>query len=183
MAECTLKESAAINQILGRKVNKYPRKQNISVATKIKMKNWNLFPQWHALTREEQAKYYEQVRNYCNTGIIIIDNNGGKISLYFNRKFIKQIKRIEKDQNIKREKILIFFSFPGKEGAATAHAGKKICFEKLWKLFFLNYFLKKKKTSKLKCRFQICADDFLLFADVPGLVCQGQLCADQGNCK
>ncbi|KAF8564048.1 hypothetical protein P879_10324 [Paragonimus westermani] len=33
MAECTLKESAAINQILGRK--------------------------WHALTREEQAKYYE----------------------------------------------------------------------------------------------------------------------------
>jgi len=36
VAECTLKESAAINQILGRK--------------------------WHALTREEQAKYYEQAR-------------------------------------------------------------------------------------------------------------------------
>ncbi|KAF5396996.1 hypothetical protein PHET_09872 [Paragonimus heterotremus] len=36
MAECTLKESAAINQILGRK--------------------------WHALTREEQAKYYEMAR-------------------------------------------------------------------------------------------------------------------------
>ena len=35
VAECTLKESAAINQILGRK--------------------------WHALTREEQAKYYEAV--------------------------------------------------------------------------------------------------------------------------
>uniref|UniRef100_A0A8C9W9M6 Transcription factor 7 n=1 Tax=Scleropages formosus TaxID=113540 RepID=A0A8C9W9M6_SCLFO len=36
IAECTLKESAAINQILGRK--------------------------WHALSREEQAKYYEQAR-------------------------------------------------------------------------------------------------------------------------
>merc|ERR550534_3499354 len=36
VAECTLKESVAINQILGRK--------------------------WHALTREEQAKYYEQAR-------------------------------------------------------------------------------------------------------------------------
>jgi len=36
VAECTLKESAAINQILGRK--------------------------WHALTREEQAKYYEMAR-------------------------------------------------------------------------------------------------------------------------
>jgi len=36
VAECTLKESAAINQILGRK--------------------------WHALSREEQAKYYEQAR-------------------------------------------------------------------------------------------------------------------------
>merc|ERR1719328_107082 len=36
VAECTLKESAAINQILGRK--------------------------WHALTREEQAKYYEKAR-------------------------------------------------------------------------------------------------------------------------
>uniref|UniRef100_UPI00358FD0A9 transcription factor 7-like 2 isoform X5 n=1 Tax=Myxine glutinosa TaxID=7769 RepID=UPI00358FD0A9 len=36
IAECTLKESAAINQILGRK--------------------------WHALSREEQAKYYELAR-------------------------------------------------------------------------------------------------------------------------
>ncbi|XP_035590661.2 transcription factor 7-like 2 isoform X14 [Oncorhynchus keta] len=36
VAECTLKESAAINQILGRR--------------------------WHALTREEQAKYYELAR-------------------------------------------------------------------------------------------------------------------------
>ncbi|XP_051897215.1 transcription factor 7-like 1 isoform X2 [Pristis pectinata] len=36
VAECTLKESAAINQILGRK--------------------------WHALTREEQSKYYELAR-------------------------------------------------------------------------------------------------------------------------
>ncbi|CAL8102265.1 unnamed protein product [Calicophoron daubneyi] len=36
MAECTLKESAAINQILGRK--------------------------WHALSREEQAKYYSLAR-------------------------------------------------------------------------------------------------------------------------
>lgn len=36
VAECTLKESAAINQILGRK--------------------------WHELTREEQSKYYEKAR-------------------------------------------------------------------------------------------------------------------------
>nr|XP_048293593.1 transcription factor 7 isoform X4 [Myodes glareolus]XP_048293594.1 transcription factor 7 isoform X4 [Myodes glareolus] len=36
IAECTLKESAAINQILGRR--------------------------WHALSREEQAKYYELAR-------------------------------------------------------------------------------------------------------------------------
>nr|AQT19788.1 hypothetical protein Smed-tcf7 [Schmidtea mediterranea] len=36
VAECTLKESAAINQILGRR--------------------------WHALTREDQAKYYEMAR-------------------------------------------------------------------------------------------------------------------------
>ncbi|XP_022914160.2 uncharacterized protein [Onthophagus taurus] len=36
VAECTLKESAAINQILGRK--------------------------WHSLSREEQAKYYEKAR-------------------------------------------------------------------------------------------------------------------------
>ncbi|GBP18621.1 Protein pangolin, isoform J [Eumeta japonica] len=36
VAECTLKESAAINQILGRR--------------------------WHSLSREEQAKYYEKAR-------------------------------------------------------------------------------------------------------------------------
>lgn len=36
VAECTLKESAAINQILGRR--------------------------WHSLTREEQSKYYEKAR-------------------------------------------------------------------------------------------------------------------------
>ena len=36
-AECTLKESAAINQILGRR--------------------------WHNLSREEQAKYYEKARS------------------------------------------------------------------------------------------------------------------------
>ncbi|XP_009571942.1 PREDICTED: transcription factor 7-like 1, partial [Fulmarus glacialis] len=36
VAECTLKESAAINQILGRR--------------------------WHSLSREEQAKYYELAR-------------------------------------------------------------------------------------------------------------------------
>ncbi|KAK6644774.1 hypothetical protein RUM43_001047 [Polyplax serrata] len=37
VAECTLKESAAINQILGRR--------------------------WHSLTRDEQAKYYEKARH------------------------------------------------------------------------------------------------------------------------
>ncbi|KAH0615909.1 hypothetical protein JD844_026536 [Phrynosoma platyrhinos] len=44
VAECTLKESAAINQILGRRV-------------------WqSMFWSWHALSREEQAKYYELAR-------------------------------------------------------------------------------------------------------------------------
>ena len=54
VAECTLKESAAINQILGRKVWKpklYLKIQKLTL----------LYFQWHALTREEQAKYYESV--------------------------------------------------------------------------------------------------------------------------
>ncbi|XP_047661542.1 transcription factor 7 isoform X7 [Tachysurus fulvidraco] len=47
IAECTLKESAAINQILGRRLKTF---HCVCVL------------QWHALTREEQAKYYELAR-------------------------------------------------------------------------------------------------------------------------
>ncbi|XP_075716624.1 lymphoid enhancer-binding factor 1 isoform X1 [Rhinoderma darwinii] len=58
VAECTLKESAAINQILGRR--------------------------WHALSREEQAKYYElarkerQLHMQLYPGWSARDNYGGK---------------------------------------------------------------------------------------------------------
>ena len=54
VAECTLKESAAINQILGRKVT----------MTLCRQVSLNYHFQWHALTREEQAKYYEAVRYF-----------------------------------------------------------------------------------------------------------------------
>nr|XP_046272625.1 lymphoid enhancer-binding factor 1 isoform X2 [Scatophagus argus] len=70
VAECTLKESAAINQILGRR--------------------------WHALSREEQAKYYELARkerqlhmqlypgwsardNYCFVVFICLPSDTGSI--------------------------------------------------------------------------------------------------------
>ena len=65
VAECTLKESAAINQILGRKVKKLKILETKTDKNKIRKsfyKDLNIFFQWHALTREEQAKYYEQVR-------------------------------------------------------------------------------------------------------------------------
>ncbi|KAK3735674.1 hypothetical protein QZH41_011994 [Actinostola sp. cb2023] len=55
VAECTLKESAAINQILGKKVARHylNLKPPITLCP--------LF-QWHALERAEQAKYYEMAR-------------------------------------------------------------------------------------------------------------------------
>ncbi|KAF2365335.1 High mobility group box domain [Trinorchestia longiramus] len=105
VAECTLKESAAINQILGRKwhalskeeqakyydmarrerqvhMQMYPgwnardnygmmkkkkRKKEKSVdgecfGSSLMLPNVDFPPQWHALTREEQAKYYEMSR-------------------------------------------------------------------------------------------------------------------------
>lgn len=65
VAECTLKESAAINQILGRKVRS-------ALALRAVWATCPAFtapcplrsspPQWHNLSREEQAKYYELAR-------------------------------------------------------------------------------------------------------------------------
>ena len=85
VAECTLKESAAINQILGRKVkreifqieNRNISNRNIEMF-QTRGGNDNLmeistitkFLQWHALTREEQAKYYEQVINLAFVFVI-----------------------------------------------------------------------------------------------------------------
>uniref|UniRef100_A0A3B3I208 Transcription factor 7 like 2 n=1 Tax=Oryzias latipes TaxID=8090 RepID=A0A3B3I208_ORYLA len=71
VAECTLKESAAINQILGRRVSPDPRRR--LRRTVWKPESWYMFSwvtlvhllltfQWHALSREEQAKYYELAR-------------------------------------------------------------------------------------------------------------------------
>lgn len=58
VAECTLKESAAINQILGRRVSNktMPYYKTSSKA------NLRFFLQWHSLNRDEQAKYYELAR-------------------------------------------------------------------------------------------------------------------------
>ncbi|XP_058882066.1 transcription factor 7-like 2 isoform X16 [Acipenser ruthenus] len=70
VAECTLKESAAINQILGRR--------------------------WHALTREEQAKYYElarkerQLHMQLYPGWSARDNYGGNQGKKKKRKRDKQ---------------------------------------------------------------------------------------------
>ena len=72
-AECTLKESAAINQILGRRVSwKYPTSL-LSLPLSLFLWDVSDVPmvydilifqtiQWHSLSREEQAKYYEKAR-------------------------------------------------------------------------------------------------------------------------
>ncbi|XP_053108473.1 lymphoid enhancer-binding factor 1 isoform X3 [Hemicordylus capensis] len=67
VAECTLKESAAINQILGRRAE--VTGSNIplsSCSRKWGRQNTRWFSpnrsEWHALSREEQAKYYELAR-------------------------------------------------------------------------------------------------------------------------
>ena len=56
VAECTLKESAAINQILGRRV------WNQTSVWLGSLTVYCLAQQWHALSREEQAKYYDMAR-------------------------------------------------------------------------------------------------------------------------
>lgn len=66
IAECTLKESAAINQILGRRVRDHNH-LSFSFSTFLSCqatfeREIPVFLQWHALTREEQAKYYELAR-------------------------------------------------------------------------------------------------------------------------
>ncbi len=54
--ECTLRESAAINQILGRKVCSEKKIFLIK-------KNICLFFQWHELDRNVQQKYYDMARD------------------------------------------------------------------------------------------------------------------------
>ncbi|KAA0189979.1 hypothetical protein HAZT_HAZT009915, partial [Hyalella azteca] len=85
VAECTLKESAAINQILGRKwhaLSKEEQAKYYDMARRERQIHMQMYPgwnardnygmmkkkkrkkekSWHALTREEQAKYYEMSR-------------------------------------------------------------------------------------------------------------------------
>lgn len=68
VAECTLKESAAINQILGRKVRSALTLQAVWSAspaltcTHQSLSSLTPLSQWHNLSREEQAKYYELAR-------------------------------------------------------------------------------------------------------------------------
>lgn len=66
IAECTLKESAAINQILGRRVRPQARwagRGGTSLMIALHIPSAPPSPlQWHALSREEQAKYYELAR-------------------------------------------------------------------------------------------------------------------------
>ncbi|KAG8519407.1 Lymphoid enhancer-binding factor 1, partial [Galemys pyrenaicus] len=59
VAECTLKESAAINQILGRRVISELTYRKPSGSPNLLLSD---ALQWHALSREEQAKYYELAR-------------------------------------------------------------------------------------------------------------------------
>ncbi|KAI4470189.1 transcription factor 7 family member [Holotrichia oblita] len=70
VAECTLKESAAINQILGRKTKRwryghhpYRPLTYCLLMMYIVRHGYNcVVAQWHSLSREEQAKYYEKAR-------------------------------------------------------------------------------------------------------------------------
>lgn len=72
IAECTLKESAAINQILGRRVRPLAGGLAGIASNPFHPGMVSSFPdaphppasllQWHALSREEQAKYYELAR-------------------------------------------------------------------------------------------------------------------------
>ena len=68
VAECTLKESAAINQILGRRVSLIYKFYDIFwivLITKFLYTHFYVILvilQWHGLSREEQAKYYDQAR-------------------------------------------------------------------------------------------------------------------------
>lgn len=64
VAECTLKESAAINQILGRRVSGTGWCESLQLYMCVCVyQAFDIFcPQWHSLSREEQAKYYELAR-------------------------------------------------------------------------------------------------------------------------
>ncbi|XP_043210301.1 protein pangolin, isoforms A/H/I/S-like isoform X4 [Amphibalanus amphitrite] len=58
VAECTLKESAAINQILGRRWSALPKEEQAVFYEKARIEK----EKWHALNRDEQSKYYEMAR-------------------------------------------------------------------------------------------------------------------------
>jgi len=76
-AECTLKESAAINQILGRR--------------------------WHSLSREEQAKYYEKAREERQKHMAMYPNWNARDNYRYGQK--KKRKRDKTDDpaaNIKK---------------------------------------------------------------------------------
>lgn len=62
VAECTLKESAAINQILGRRVIHTHTHSPVHECLANLWYRSCLCQQWHSLSREEQAKYYELAR-------------------------------------------------------------------------------------------------------------------------
>ena len=76
-AECTLKESAAINQILGRR--------------------------WHGLSREEQAKYYEKAREERQKHMALYPNwNARDNYRYGQKKKRKRDKTDDPTANIKK---------------------------------------------------------------------------------
>ena len=83
------------------------------------------FLQWHALTREEQAKYYEQV---INLAFVFVIWSGIRLciclqaSIWLRICFLRMHLSIRPIQYKKNTLMMIFF-FSGKERAATAHAG------------------------------------------------------------
>lgn len=89
IAECTLKESAAINQILGRR--------------------------WHALTREEQAKYYELARKERQLHMQLYPTWSARDN-YGKKKRRKREKQQDSNTGGKRSAFATF-----KEEAAPAH--------------------------------------------------------------
>lgn len=59
VAQCNVKESATINQILGQRV-RLPAPRDTQ--QRAQLTGCFFPPQWHSLTKEEQAKYYEMAR-------------------------------------------------------------------------------------------------------------------------
>lgn len=66
VAQCNVKESATINQILGQRVrlSAPPPSQSgvLQSQERVRLTDRLFSPQWHSLTKDEQAKYYEMAR-------------------------------------------------------------------------------------------------------------------------